>query len=64
MSIFLALTAMVGTFDFVQLNKYETDPYILQIFQSNTLVCLIISMFCKSCEPMMWEPEIVPKICS
>ena len=24
---------------FVQLNKYETDPNILQIFQSNTSVC-------------------------
>ena len=36
----------------VQLNKYETDPYILQIFQSNTSVCLIISVFCKSCEPI------------
>ena len=48
----------------IQLNKYETDPYILQIFQSNTLVCLIISVFCKSCEPMLCEPEIVQKICS
>ena len=25
----------------VQLNKYETDPYFLQIFQSSTSVCLI-----------------------
>ena len=48
----------------VQLNKNETDPCILQIFQSNTLVCLIISVFCKSCEPMLCEPEIVQKICS
>ena len=33
----------------VHLNKYKTDPCILQIFQSNTSVCLIISVFCKSC---------------
>ena len=43
----------------LQLNKYETDPYFLQIFQSNTSVCLIISVFCKSCEPIC-EPEITP----
>ena len=43
----------------VQLNKYETDPYFLQIFQSNMSVCLIISVFCKSCEPIC-EPEITP----
>ena len=42
-----------------ELNKYETDPYFLQIFQSNTSVCLIISVFCKSCEPIC-EPEITP----
>ena len=35
----------------VQLNEYETDPCFLQIFQSNTTVCLIIHVFCKSCEP-------------
>ena len=29
----------------VQLNKYET-------------VCLIISVFCKSCEPMLCEPDV------
>ena len=44
----------------VQLNKYETDPYFLQIFQSDKSVCLIISVFCKSCEPIC-EPEIVLK---
>ena len=44
----------------LQLNKYETDPYFLQIFQSNTSVCLIISVFCKSCKPIC-EPEIVLK---
>ena len=44
---------------YIQLNKYETDPYFLQIFQSNTSVCLIISVFCKSCEPIC-EPEITP----
>ena len=27
-----------------------TDPYFLQFFQNMT-VCLIIHMFCKSCEP-------------
>ena len=43
----------------MQLNKYETDPYFLQIFQSNLSVCLIISVFCKSCEPIC-EPEITP----
>ena len=32
----------------LQLNKYKTDPYFLQIFQSNTSLCLIISVFCKS----------------
>ena len=48
----------------VQLNKYETDPYILQIFQSDTSVCLIISVFCKNCEPMLCEPEIVQTFCS
>ena len=48
----------------VQLTKYETDPYFLQIFQSNTSVCLIISVFCKSCEPALCEPKIVQKFCS
>ena len=43
----------------IQLNKYKTDPYFLQIFQSNMLVCLIISMLCKSCEPIC-APEISP----
>ena len=43
----------------IQLNKYETDPDFPQIFQSNTSVCLIISVFCKSCEPIC-EPEITP----
>jgi len=41
----------------LQLNKHETDPYFLQIFQSNMSVCLIIFVFCKSCEPIC-EPEI------
>ena len=45
----------------VQLCKYETDPYFPQIFQSKTSVCLIISVFCKSFEPIC-EPEIVLKI--
>jgi hypothetical protein len=34
----------------LQLNEYETDPYFLQNFQTNTKFCLIIHMFCKSCE--------------
>jgi hypothetical protein len=45
----------------LQLNKYETDPYFRQIFQSSTSVCLIICVFSKSCEPIC-EPEIVLKI--
>ena len=43
----------------VQLNKYETDPYSLQIFPINMSVCLIISVFCKSFE-LICEPEITP----
>ena len=43
----------------VQLNKLETDSYFLQIFQINMSVCLIISVFCKSCEPIS-DPEIMP----
>ena len=35
----------------IQLNEYETDPCFLQNFQSNTTICLIIHVFCKSCEP-------------
>ena len=45
----------------VQLKRYETDPYFFQIFQSNTSVCFIISMFCKSCKPKKCEPEMVLK---
>ena len=56
--------SLFETQEYVQLNKYKTDPYIPQIFQSNTSVCLIISVFCKSCEPMLCEPEIVQKFCS
>ena len=41
------------------IDTYETEPYFLQIFQSNASVCLIISVFCKSCEPIC-EPEITP----
>ena len=40
----------------VQLNKCETGPYFLQNFQCTTM---FISVFCKSCEPMLCEPEIV-----
>ena len=43
-------------------NKYKADPYFLQLFQSNTSVCLIITVFCKSCEPIC-EPEITPVLC-
>ena len=35
----------------LQVNEYETDPNFLQFFQSSTTNCLIIHMFCKSCEP-------------
>ena len=35
----------------IQLNEYETEPYFLQFFQSNSKVCLIIYMFCESCNP-------------
>ena len=45
----------------LQLKKYETEPYILQFFQSNMTVCLIICVFCKSCQHEC-EPEIVLKI--
>ena len=38
----------------IQLNEYETDSYFFQFFQSNTIVCLIIYVFFKSCEP---KPE-------
>ena len=48
-----------GVSSSVQLNKYETDPDFLQIFQSNALVYLIISVFCKSYQPIC-EPEITP----
>ena len=34
-----------------QLNEYEKDPHFFQFFQNNTTVCLIIHVFCKSCEP-------------
>ena len=41
-------------FGILQLNKYETDPYFLKNFQSNTTVCLIIHALCK-----VYEREIV-----
>ena len=34
----------------VQLNEYKTDSIFPQFFQSSTTVCLIIHMFCNSCE--------------
>ena len=40
----------------IQLNKCETGPYFFQNFQFTTM---FISVFCKSCEPMLCEPEIV-----
>ena len=40
---------------FIQLNKFETDPYFLQNFQCTTM---FISAFCKICERNT-EPEIV-----
>ena len=45
------LAVIVRSLKMVQLNKYETDPYFLYFLQSNTTVCLIIHVFCKSCEP-------------
>ena len=50
-----------GVSSSVQLKKYETDPDSLQILNRNTSVsvCLIISVFCKSCE-LICEPEITP----
>ena len=33
----------------LQLNEYEYD--FLKIFQSNTTVCLIIHVLCKTCGP-------------
>ena len=43
----------------VQLNEYETtDLYFLQNFQSNTSICLIIHLFCKSCEPEIVLPVL------
>ena len=45
---FTALCSVIDVFIFlVKLNKYETDPYFLQNFQSDTTVCLIIHMVCK-----------------
>ena len=52
---------LAGTLAAVQPNKYKTDPYFLQIFQSSTSVCFIICVFCMSCEPIC-ELEIVLKI--
>ena len=43
---------------FIQLNKYKTDPYFLQYFQSNTQVCLIIRVFCKSIDPEIVLPVL------
>ena len=34
----------------VQINEYEAELYFLQFFQSNMTVCLIVYVFCKSCE--------------
>ena len=45
----------------VQLNNCETGPYFIQNFQCITM---FISVFCKRCEPMLCETEIVQKICS
>ena len=28
-----------------------TDPYFRHFFQSNVTICLIVHVFCKSCEP-------------
>ena len=51
-SFSLASTYNVNCFSYLAftLNKYETDPYFLHLFQSITTVCLIIHGFFKSCE--------------
>ena len=36
-----------GNFEYKQLNKCETDPYLLQNFQCTTM---FISMYCEICE--------------
>ena len=43
---------------YLQLNEYETSPYLFQFFQSNTTVCLTIYEFYKIFE-RKFEPEIV-----
>ena len=55
---FATLIFAINWANCVQLNEYQTDPYDLQYFQSNITVCLIIHLFCKSC-----EPEIVLQFC-
>ena len=45
-SVFQALRESI-----LQQDEYKTNPYFLRFFQSNTIVCLIIHIFCKSCEP-------------
>ena len=57
----IAVFKYLQIYNTVQLNKYKTDPYFLQIFQSNASVCLIISVFCKSCKPIC-EPEFTPVV--
>ena len=49
-SVTIWCTKHVKQKDWIQLNKYGTDQYFLQLFQSNTTVCLIIHVFCKSCD--------------
>ena len=48
----------------------ETDPYFLKFFQSNATVCLIIHLFCKSCESeivvfvLIWYLKVIGKVCT
>ena len=51
-----ALRSCISKFIQVQLKKCETGPYFFQNFQCETM---FISVLCKSCEPMLCEPEIV-----
>ena len=40
------------------MNTRHTYPYFLQYFESITTVCLIINVFCKSCEPDNFQPVL------
>ena len=56
--VFCPVDSLKSKCDFSKVIVQDRSIYIFQIFQSNTSVCLIISVFCKSCEPIC-GPEIV-----